>query len=68
MSEPVRLLAFFILVFGVLLTLASLFADPLALGTPGSSFGWKQILGTVLGIGLTLLGAKLTGLLERRRP
>ena len=42
--------------FGVLLTIASLFADPLALGMPGSSFGWKQMLGTLLGLVIAGLG------------
>lgn len=36
--------------FGVLLTIASLFADPLALGMPGTGFGWKQLLGTLIGL------------------
>jgi hypothetical protein len=67
-NEPIRLLGFFVLVFGVLLLLASLFADPLALGQPGTTFGWKQILGTILGLGLAVLGARMVGLLERRRP
>jgi hypothetical protein len=67
-NEPIRLLGFFVLVFGVLLLLASLFADPLALGEPGTGFGWKQVLGTIAGLGLAALGARLVGLLERRRP
>jgi hypothetical protein len=67
-NEPIRLLGFFVLVFGVLLLLASLFADPLALGEPGTGFGWKQILGTIAGLGLVALGARLVGLLERRQP
>ena len=67
MNEPVRLLAFFILIFGVLLLIASLFADPLGLGQPGTTFGWKQILGSIVGLALTAVGVKLTGLLERRK-
>ncbi|CAN5745722.1 hypothetical protein BH20CHL1_BH20CHL1_07000 [soil metagenome] len=42
--------------FGVLLTIASLFADPLALGMPGTGFGWKQMLGTLLGLVIAGLG------------
>jgi hypothetical protein len=42
--------------FGVLLTIASLFADPLALGMPGNGFGWKQMLGTLLGLVIAGLG------------
>lgn len=36
--------------FGVLLTLSSLFADQIALGMPGTGFGWKQLTGTLVGL------------------
>lgn len=36
--------------------LVSIFADPLALGTPHSGFGWKQMLGTAFGAILTAAG------------
>ena len=49
-----------ILAFGVILTLVSVFADPLALGLPGSGFGWKQITGTIIGLALSALGLWLT--------
>ena len=49
-----------ILAFGVILTLVSVFADPLALGLPGSGFGWKQITGTIIGLSLAALGLWLT--------
>jgi hypothetical protein len=62
-NDPLHLLAWALLVIGVLLMIASLFADPLALGQPGTGFGWKQILGTAIGLGLTILGARMT-----RRP
>lgn len=39
-----------------MLTIASLFADPLALGMPGTGFGWKQMLGTVLGLLIAAAG------------
>ena len=39
--------------FGLILTFSSLFADPLALGMPGSGFGWKQITGTLIGLLIT---------------
>lgn len=43
------------LVAGLLLALASLFADPLGVGaTPG--FGYKQTLGLVVGAALVVLG------------
>ncbi len=42
--------------FGVIVLLASLFADPLALGEPGTSFGWKQILGSAFGFILATVG------------
>jgi hypothetical protein len=45
-----RVLAIVFIVVGALLALVSAFADIIGLGAPGSSFGWKQLLGTVLGI------------------
>jgi hypothetical protein len=45
-----RVLAIVFIVVGALLALVSAFADFIGLGAPGSSFGWKQLLGTVLGI------------------
>lgn len=39
--------------FGLLLTLSSLFADQLALGMPGTGFGWKQLTGTLVGLLIT---------------
>lgn len=36
--------------FGAILLVSSLFADQLALGMPGSGFGWKQLTGTLVGI------------------
>lgn len=60
MREQLRSVAFGILVIGLLLTVISIFADPLALGTPNSGFGWKQITGTVSGIIITVVGLWLT--------
>lgn len=45
--------------FGAILMLSSLFADQLALGMPGSGFGWKQVTGTLVGIVITAGGAYL---------
>jgi hypothetical protein len=59
MNEQLRLGAYMLTAFGVVLLLASLFADPLALGEPGTSFGWKQILGSALGLVLATLGVVL---------
>jgi uncharacterized membrane protein len=52
---PRRGWALVVFVFGVLLALVSLFADPLGIGgEPG--FGWKQTLGLVVGIALVAFG------------
>lgn len=59
MNEQLRLGAYMLTAFGVVLLLASLFADPLALGEPGTSFGWKQTLGSALGLVLATLGVVL---------
>jgi uncharacterized RDD family membrane protein YckC len=58
--EQFRAGAFAILVVGIILTLVSIFADPLALGIPHSGFGWKQMLGTLIGLTLSGLGLWLT--------
>jgi hypothetical protein len=50
-----RLVGYFVVSFGAILMLASLFADQIALGMPGSGFGWKQFTGTI--VGLMILGA-----------
>ena len=63
MNEQLRLGAYMLTAFGVILFLASVFADPLALGMPGSSFGWKQMLGSAIGLILATLG-----LVVLRRP
>lgn len=55
MRDQLRLVAWLLMVTGGLMLLVSAFADPLALGMPGSSFGWKQAMGCVLG-GLIALG------------
>lgn len=63
--EQLRAGAFAILAFGIVLTLVSVFADPLALGMPGSGFGWKQITGTIVGLSLASLGLWLTARLGK---
>jgi thiol:disulfide interchange protein len=60
LREQLRAGTFVILAFGVVLTLVSIFADPLALGLPGSGFGWKQTTGTIVGLIIFALGLWLT--------
>jgi len=60
MDRP--MLARVAIVVGALLVLISLFADPLGLGR-SSGFGWKQILGVV--VGALIIAA---GFYQRRRP
>ncbi len=62
MHEQLRIFAFVVMLIGVLLATVSLFADPLALGSANSGFGWKQISGTI--VGLLIAGG---GLLILRR-
>ena len=63
--EQLRAGSFAILAIGVALTLISIFADSLALGLPGSGFGWKQISGTLVGLTLAGLGLWLTARLSK---
>ena len=51
-----------LILLGILVALVSLLADPLGLGTePRNYFGWKQIVGLVIGLVLIVYG------LRRRR-
>ena len=54
-----RILAIAFIVIGVVLVLVSALADQIGLGAPASTFGWKQLLGVVLGIGLVAGGVVL---------
>jgi hypothetical protein len=52
-----RWVAIGLIVVGLVLLVVSLFADQLGLGASGSGFGWKQLLGTIVGAGLCVGGA-----------
>jgi hypothetical protein len=65
-NEQLRLASWIIIAFGIVLTLASLFADPLGIGEPGSSFGWKQITGTIVGLLIAGAGFLWTRRLDRQ--
>ncbi|MCO5175993.1 MAG: hypothetical protein M9890_03325 [Thermomicrobiales bacterium] len=65
MREQIAFAAYAVLVIGVLILLASLFADPLALGRPGTGFGWKQLLGVLIGLAITYGGYRLVRRVER---
>ena len=41
---------------GIIIALVSLFADALRLGADPAAFGWKQILGVVVGLALAAYG------------
>jgi sulfite exporter TauE/SafE len=51
-----RILAIAFIIVGALLALVSALADQVGLGAPTSTFGWKQLLGLVLGIILIVAG------------
>lgn len=53
-----RILAFAFIVVGVLLALLSVFAD-VFFGSRGTTFGWKQLLGVVLGVVIAAAGVVL---------
>jgi hypothetical protein len=59
MHEQLRIGAYAVLIFGLVLLLASLFADPLAIGQPGTGFGWKQLTGSAVGLVIATLGVLL---------
>ncbi len=55
-STPQRIMAGVLLVVGIVLTVGSLFADQLNLTGGGVGLGWKQLIGAIVGLVLTLLG------------
>ena len=55
-SPAVRGFAVAVLVLGALLIVASIFADQLNLIGGGVGFGWKQLIGAIVGLVLLLLG------------
>ena len=55
-TPAMRIMAAAMLVIGALLTVGSLFADQLNLTGGGVGLGWKQLIGVVIGLVLTLLG------------
>lgn len=65
MREQLAFFAYAVLVIGIVILVASLFADPLALGRPGTGFGWKQMLGTLIGLAITYGGYRLVRRVER---
>jgi hypothetical protein len=55
-NPALRIIALLVLVAGALLMLASVFADQLHLIGGGIGFGWKQLLGAIVGLVMVLLG------------
>jgi hypothetical protein len=53
---PPRLTGTIIASAGVALALTSLLADVLGVGTPGTTFGYRQFLGTLAGLALIVVG------------
>ena len=53
-----RWIAVVLMVVGAVILALALFADALGIGASGSDFGWKQLIGTMLGAGIFLGGAR----------
>lgn len=62
-----RWIAIGLIVVGAVILALSLFADALGIGASGSGFGWKQLIGTILGAGICLGGGRAWWQLSRRR-
>jgi hypothetical protein len=54
----VRWIAVVLMGVGAAIFALALFADALGIGAAGSAFGWKQLIGTMLGAGIFLGGAR----------
>jgi hypothetical protein len=50
-----------IIILGVLLAAVSLLADVLGLGGDPNAFGWKQLLGTGVGVLVVIIGVWFLG-------
>lgn len=55
-SPTIRVLSALLLVVGLAVTIASIFADQLHLTGGGVGLGWKQLIGAIVGLVLALLG------------
>jgi len=53
-----KTIGFLLIILGVIVLVVSLAADTLGIGS-GNGFGWKQILGTVVGVIVALGGVWL---------
>ena len=70
-SPTTRAVAFALVVGGALLMVGAVFADQLGLTWGGAGFGWKQLIATIAGLVLLLLGASWlvqVQLADRPRP
>ena len=56
-----RTLGIVLIIVGVLIVLASLLADTIGIGSQPSVFGWRQILGAVIGAAVGIAGVVLAG-------
>lgn len=54
-----RILAIAFIVVGAILALVSALADQIGLGAPTSTFGWKQLIGVIVGLVLIAAGVVL---------
>ncbi len=51
-----KVLCFVFIGVGIIILLVSLFADLIGIGVPGSGFGYKQVIGTVIGAMIVIIG------------
>ena len=56
-SPLVRVVSVALIVGGALLVVGALLADEVGLSWGGEGFGWKQLIATIVGLVLLLLGA-----------
>lgn len=56
LNPAVRVVSVVLLLLGALLMVGSVFADQLNLVGGGVGFGWKQLIGAIVGLVMLLLG------------
>ena len=49
-----------VIAIGVVIVLVSALADPIGIGSDGSGFGWKQVVGVIVGALVAIAGIAIS--------
>jgi uncharacterized membrane protein len=60
-------LGFGVIAIGVIVVVVSVLADPIGIGSE-DTFGWRQIVGVIVGAGIAAIGIAMAWRAENPRP